>query len=327
MTTRESIQWFKQTFIEKLKTAINNTPYSVDLLCAIGFQETGSIWSNMVGKLSLDEIALLSVGDTLDTPNRSAFPKNKQALLAAPNGAEMFAIARDMLVRMSKFVKGYSGAVSNPNKFCHGYGIFQFDLQHFNNHPDYFLQKKWADLDACFSHCITELNSAKARQGWKAKTVLTDEEKVFVAIAYNKGSANLSKGFKQGFKSPDGKFYGENIFEYLRISQSVTVVSTANVNEPTPAVVFAPLPGGPSLVAVSKKIYRVKSTSGELNLRSEPKVPRDNPRSNIKTILPNGHLVNWVSGKPADTWVEVETSLQGGLFRGFVATAFLEPVR
>ena len=326
MTTRESIQWFKQTFIEKIKLAVNNTPYSVDLLCAIGFQETGSIWSNMVGKLSLEEIALLSVGDTLDTPNRSAFPKNKQALLAVPHGAEMFAIAREMLVRMSKFVKGYSGAVSNPNKFCHGYGIFQFDLQHFVNHPDYFLQKKWADFDTCFAHCITELDSAKARQGWKAKTILTDEEKVFTAIAYNKGKANLSLGFKQGFKSPDGRYYGENIFEYLRIAQSLPVVSTADITEPVPPVIFAPLPG-PSPVAVSKKSFRVKSTSGPLNLRSEPKVPKDNPRGNIKTSLPNGHLVNWVSGKPADAWLEVETSLHGGLFRGFVATAFLEPVK
>ena len=325
MTTREAIRWFKQTFNEKLKLAVNNTPYSVDMLCAIGFQETGSIWTNMAGKLSLDEIAMLSVGDTFDAPNRSAFPKNKQALLAAPHGAEMFAIGRDMLVKMSKYVKGYGGAVSNQNKFCHGYGIFQYDLQHYVNEPEYFLQKKWADLNACFAHCIAELNDAKARQGWRTKTTLTDEEKVFVAIAYNKGSANLSKGFKQGFQSPDGKYYGENIFDYLRISQSVQVAADGLPADNTQPI-FAPIPD-PTPVEASKEMYRVKATSGEVNLRSEPKIPKDNPRSNVKTGLPNGQLVNWVSGKATDTWLQVETSVHGGFFSGFVSASFLEPAK
>lgn len=326
MTTREAIQWFKQTYLEKLKIATSNTPYSIDLLCAIAFQETGYIWSSMIGKLPLDQIALLAVGDTLDTPNRKAFPKNKQALLAVPNGAAMFDIARDSLVQMAKYVKGYNGAVSNPNKFCHGFGIFQYDLQFFLSNPAYFLNKKWGDTDACFSLCITELNNAKTRQGWKAKTTLTDEEKVFVAIAYNKGTANLSKGFKQGYQSDDGKFYGENIFEYLRLSQSITVPDGGPITVSAPPATFAPLPP-PTPVSTGKKTYRVKTTSSQLNLRSEPKVPRDNPGSNVKTSLPNGHLLSWLSGKSTDKWWEVETSLHGAYFRGYVAQEFLELVK
>ena len=326
MTTREAIQWFKQTFLEKLTIATNNTPYSIDLLCAVAFQETGYIWSNMTGKISLEEIALLAVGDTLDAPNRNAFPKNKAALLNAPNGAAMFAIAREQLVKMAKYVKGYNGAVANPNKFCHGFGIFQYDLQFFITNPDYFLEKRWGDIDACFSQCITELNEAKARQGWKTKTSLSDEEKVYVAIAYNRGSANLSKGFKQGFQSDDGKYYGENIFEYLRLSQSLAAVATGTPPDSTTSSTFAPLPP-PTPVLSDKKIFRVKITSSQLNLRSEPKVPRNNPGSNIKTSLPNGHLLSWLSGKPADKWLEVETSLYGAYFRGFVAQEFLELVK
>lgn len=324
MTTRESIQWFKQTFRTQLQNATQQTPYSIDLLCALAYQETGYIWSSMAGKLSLAEIALLAVGDTLDTPNRKAFPKDKQALLNAPNGAAMFAIAREQLVKMAKHVKGYSGAVANPNKFCHGFGIFQYDLQHYLTNPTYFLEKKWSDVDTCFSHCIEELNAAKARQGWRSKTALTDQEKVFVAIAYNKGSANLSKGFKQGFKSADGKYYGENIFDYLRLSQSIPATTdTDSVVTPTP---FAPLPA-PTPVLSDKKIYRVKVTSNQLNLRSEPKVPRDNPGSNVKTKLPNGHLVSWLSGKTTDKFLEVETSLNGAYFKGYVAQEFLELVK
>jgi len=324
MTTRESIQWFKQTFEAQLQKATQQTPYSVDLLCAIAYQETGYIWSSMAGKLPLSEIALLAVGDTLDTPNRKAFPKNKQALLNAPNGAAMYAIAREHLVKMAKHVKGYSGAVANPNKFCHGFGIFQYDLQHYLTDPTYFLEKKWSDVDTCFLHCIKELNAAKARQGWKSKTTLTDEEKVFVAIAYNKGSANLSKGFKQGFKSADGKFYGENVFEYLRLSQSIP--ATMDADNVTPPTTFAPLPP-PTPVLSDKKTYRVKITSNQLNLRTEPKVPRDNPGSNVKTKLPNGHQVSWLSGKTTDKWLEVETSLNGAYFRGYVAQEFLDLVK
>jgi hypothetical protein len=320
MTTKEAITWFKQTFISKLKTASSNTPYSIDLLCAMAFQETGYIWSNMAGKLSLNEIAMLAVGDTLDMPKRNAFPKNKAALVAEPNGDKMFTIARDCLIKMSAYVKGYEGAVNNPAKFCHGFGIFQYDLQFFKTNPQYFLQKKWADIDPCFTMCIEELNAAKERQGWKGKTILTDDEKVYVAIAYNKGTANLSKGFKQGYF--DGKkFYGENIFEYMRLSQSVAVAAEI-VTDSVPAPLPLPTP-----VLSNKKIYKIKVASEPLNLRGEPKIPRPNPRSNVKVTLPNGHLVSWLAGKPASEWFEVETNINGAYFKGFVASKFLELVK
>ncbi len=322
MNTRDAISWFKQTFFKKLEAATKNTPYNTDLLCAIAYQETGSIWSNMIGKLTLGEIAMLAVGDTLDAPNRNAFPRNKQDLLSAKRGDQMFVIARECLVNMSKYVKGYAGAVANPNKFCHGYGIFQYDLQFFKEDPDYFLQKKWGDIDATIAHCIKELDNAKARQGWKSKTSLTDDEKVYVTIAYNKGSANLSKGFRQGFFNKEsGKFYGEYVHEYLQIAKSITV--TAGVVENiTP--VSIPLP---SPVLSDKKIYRVKVNGNTLRLRSEPKIPKDNPQSNIKASLPNGQLVSWLSGKVSDPWYEVETSFHGAYFKGFVSSQYLELVK
>jgi hypothetical protein len=48
-------------------------------------------------KLSLEEVLELCVGDTLDEPKRNAFPKHKEALLAAPNGDKMFQVAREAL--------------------------------------------------------------------------------------------------------------------------------------------------------------------------------------------------------------------------------------
>jgi hypothetical protein len=76
------------------------------------------------------------VGDTLDTPNRSAFPKNKAALLSVNKGDEMFDIARKALEAVGAYVPGYKTvANSYPNKFCHGFGIFQLDLQFFKEDP------------------------------------------------------------------------------------------------------------------------------------------------------------------------------------------------
>jgi hypothetical protein len=44
---------------------------------------------------------------------------------------------------------------------------------------------------------------------------------VYVAIAYNRGSVDFSRGFKQGFRDEAGKFYGEYMRDYIRLAQSV----------------------------------------------------------------------------------------------------------
>lgn len=319
MKIADAIKWFKETFAPELQTVTVNTPFDPDLLCAIAYQETGFIWSTLIGKVPVSEIPFMCLGDTIDAPNRRVFPINKQALLNVKDGDVMFDIARDCLVYMAQFIKGYSIAVNNPNKFCHGFGIFQYDLQHFKNDPEYFLQKKWADPKNSFLLCIKELFAAKARQGWKSKLILNDNEKIFVAIAYNRGKADLSRGFKQGHQSTDGRFYGENIFDYVSIAKSVTTTGIDSTNGP------APIPA-PTLLALAKKIYRVKVTSNTLNLRREPAVPADNPSANRIAALPNGHLVSLISGSPGDKWFEVETSLNGAHLRGFAASDFLELV-
>jgi hypothetical protein len=42
---------------------------------------------------------------------------------------------------------------------------------------------------------------------------------VFTAIAYNAGRVNTEGSFKQGFKSDDGRYYGENIWRYLQLAK------------------------------------------------------------------------------------------------------------
>jgi hypothetical protein len=179
--------------------------------------------------MPVDQVIARCVGDTLDSPNRSssAFPKNKAELVAfdpkGHTGQQMFDVARAALLTLAGFNHAYSGAAHNPDKFCHGYGIFQYDIQFFKaGNPDFFLQKKWFDFDECLKLCLAELQRV-ATKLYPGKSPLTDEQMTYVAIGYNigAGKVKVGKGFKQGHED-DGVFYGENIDRYLRMAHAVS---------------------------------------------------------------------------------------------------------
>lgn len=225
MTIKDDIAWFKITFGEKTKPALAGTPFSLDLITAIATQESQEVWGRARKTKTPDEVLYLCVGDTLDASGgRSAFPKSRAALESVKDGKEMFAIAHQALVDMATVAKEYAKIARNPNKFAHAFGIFQYDIQAFPDDPDFFLQKQWGSYDKCLEKCLAELNE-KLHGSWartiRNKNPLSDSDQVYVAIAYNKGSARLGAGFKQGFKS-DGKYYGELIDRYMRIAKQIT---------------------------------------------------------------------------------------------------------
>ena len=229
MPNKADVLWFKQNFQSQIETAIAGTPYDVDFLVAIACQETGEVWPILRTKgLSLAQVTALCVGDTLDAPNRAAFPKTKADLLSKPQGDAMFAVAREALEQMAPFIPGYHGAVQNPNKFCHGYGVFQYDIQFFLTDPDYFLQKKYEQFGESLGKALQELNAAAKRIHMDNKNPLNDNDMCAIAIAYNTGHFDPAKGLKQGFF--DGThFYGENMFNFIQLSRAVQL--------PDPAVV------------------------------------------------------------------------------------------
>jgi hypothetical protein len=324
MPDRDDFLWFKETFHREVEAAVADTPFSLDLVTAIAAQETGHIWGTLRNKLDLDKLLEICVGDTLDADKgRSAFPKTKADLVSAPRGQEMFQIAHEALVKMAEHVPGFAGVAKKPNKFCHGYGVFQYDLQFFKKDPDFFLEQRWRNIDACLAKCIEELRAAKGRTEMKNQETLTDLEKVQVAIAYNAGSFKPAKGLKQGFFDGE-KFYGELIFDFLRLSQTVSIPSMpASIPEPTPGT--APV-APPTPVTATGQTFVVNVKDSPLRLRSEPKIDKANPNSNVIVRLPDGHPVRLVSGTMTDKFLEVETSLNGAHFRGFAATEFLVPV-
>jgi hypothetical protein len=200
MPTAADILWFKQNFQTDIQTGVTGTAFDVDFMVAIACQETGDVWPILRKKpLTAQQIVALCVGDTLDsTKGRQAFPKTKSDLLSKPNGRAMFAIARQALVDIAQQVTGFTSAVSNANKFCHGYGVFQYDLQFFLTDPDYFQQKKYEQFSETLGKALEELHAAAKRIGLHNKPSLTDLEMCAVAIAYNNGGFNPAKGLRQG---------------------------------------------------------------------------------------------------------------------------------
>jgi hypothetical protein len=225
MPNAADMKWFKDNFHAEVGAAIAGTPFTLDLMVALACQETGDVWPRLRKKpLTVDQILALCVGDTIDfkppDQGRKAFPRNKAALLAAPQGAQMFAVARQALVDMAQHIPGFP--VSNPDKFCRGFGMFQLDLQFFNNDPNYFLNKRYEKFSETLSKAVGELTTAAKKIGLFNKPSLTDMELTAVTIAYNTGGFNAAKGLKQGHF--DGqKFYGEQIFAFLAVAHTVPV--------------------------------------------------------------------------------------------------------
>lgn len=301
MPTADDIRWFKQHFGSQVRAATAGTPFDLDMIVAIACQETGYIWSILRKKsLPVERICALCVGDTIDYKGpgkgRQAFPRTKGALLAEPNGQAMFAIAREALEDMAAYVPGYGDAVAKPNKFCHGFGVFQRDLQFFKSDPDYFLGKKYQNFDETLAQCLGELRRGLKKLGFEARSRLTGDDFAKVAIAYNTGSYKSSKGLKQGYFNGQ-KYYGELICEYVALSRGV-------------GGEVQPVPGR----------YVVIARSG-LKLRGGPGTGFGSERT-----LPAGTELNVVPGTEGDTtWVRVD--IEGdGLLDGYVFASFLAPL-
>jgi hypothetical protein len=248
-TAENAILWFKTQFSASVAKVFQGTPFSVDMAAAIAMQETfADCWGRLYQTQPVATVLELCVGDTLDYPRRSAsaFPKDKADLCQTAAGQQMFDVARQALLDIAKVNKDYAAAAKNPNKFCHGYGIFQYDIQHFKeaSGASFFLQKGWCDFEQCAAKLLEELQDALVRAYGAHKTTLNDDEMMYVAIAYNAGHVRVGGGPKQGFQDGDGKYYGENFQTYLAIAHTIKsdapdiAVASATVS-PTPSPLSA----------------------------------------------------------------------------------------
>jgi hypothetical protein len=322
MPNAEDIRWFKEQFQADIEPALAGAPLTVDMIVAVACQETGHIWPVLRRKgMPVPQILALCVGDTLDADKgRKAFPKTRAELLARPGGAQMFEIARAGLVEMAKHIPGFSGAAARPHKFCHGFGLFQYDLQFFLTDAQYFLQRRHESFGGTLGKCLAELKNALKKLGLDRRESLTDLELAAVGIAYNTGGFKPGKGLKQGHF--DGhRFYGEALFDFIRLSKTVALPGDTAPLATPPAGVAIVSP--PTPLAAAGPFFRVDTAVSTLRLRSEPQVSEP-PTANVIGELPDGHLVRAVTGRATKGFMEVETSLLGALLRGFASTRFLK---
>jgi hypothetical protein len=320
MITREDIRWFKEQFASDIEQAVQGTPFTVDFLTAIACQETGPIWATLRRKgVATEDILATCVGDVIDAPRRKAFPATRAALVAEARGAEMFAIARQALERMAPLVPGFRSALAQPHKFCRAFGIFQYDLQHFRTDPAYFLDERYRSFQASLDKALDVLHVALRRCGLAGRDSLTDFELAGVAIAYNTGRFVPAKGLKQGHF--DGRrFYGECIFDFLRLSQTVAESDAeAALTAPPPGAAAVP---PPTQLEAAGAVFEVDVRHTPLRLRRAPVKNEEN----VIARLPDGHHVRAVGAPAVRGFLEVETSLNGAHLRGFVAREFLVPL-
>ena len=216
----------KNQFAGIINTAVEGEPFNLDFLTAIAIQESYEVWGRAYKAKTPSEVLKLCVGDILDASggrDPKAFPQSRAVLERAPRGAEMFKIARQALEDMAEVAPEYKKYLKNKNKFCHAFGIFQYDIQAFTHDSDYFLNRDWGDFPKCLGKCLMELHESWGRT-YPNKKKLSDKEMVYVAIAYNQGHADTKKSFKQGYKGKgDTKYYGEYIWDYMQLSKGISV--------------------------------------------------------------------------------------------------------
>ncbi len=226
--TQDAMIWLNQNFGGDIDAALAGAPIPKNLMIAIGIQETYYIWAKMYKTATPEEILAICVGDTIDFPRRStAWPKNRVELEKHSQGKAMFKVARAALERLAKVNSGFATVVKNPDKFCHGFGMFQYDIQFFRSaDPEFFLNGGWATWKGTLGHGVDELKGMLATLYGAHKTSLSHDEVVFLGVAYNQGALKTknnfaSKHFKMGYKDAQGIYYGEHIDSNLKAMEGL----------------------------------------------------------------------------------------------------------
>jgi hypothetical protein len=223
MATEDLMRWFHGEFSSPTAKAVQGTPFSPELILSIAVKEVGYLIARMLpDQLTTDQILLRCVGDTIER-KAEKFPSDRADLEEEPDGPEMFQVAREALQLVSEYSGTYKSVFDKqPDAFCRGFGIFQYDLQFYLEDPAFFLDRRWQVFDECLSRLIQELFDAMGRNRWRERKSLDFAEQVGLAIAYNAGRYRPERGLKQGHRNrKTGLFYGEEFHRLLQSAESL----------------------------------------------------------------------------------------------------------
>lgn len=148
--------WLMQNFGSAISQAIQGSPLDADLVAAIACKETANVWLAWIDRLGPADVLARCVFDgSGDVPgtSRSAFPRNAADFRARAGDA-----ATDMLIdeaNETRKLRGYA-----PQRWLYkGYGLLQYDLQHYLSDPSFFRDRQWRTIDACLDRFMTEMNA------------------------------------------------------------------------------------------------------------------------------------------------------------------------
>jgi hypothetical protein len=167
--------WMVRSFGPSMDAAVMTAKVAVPelnvpLLCAIAAKETGPEWAlSRDGRkawtetMDFNEVLARCVFDASgDFPGagRVAFPRNTEAFRARFGKEDT-----EMLIDEANKTRRLRGM--EPQSWVYkGYGLWQYDLQHIDVDPDYFLKKQWGNLDICLNRLMKELTTkSKAARG------------------------------------------------------------------------------------------------------------------------------------------------------------------
>jgi hypothetical protein len=185
---RKATRWLVEHFGPPMRQAVEGTPFTLDLLCGIGCQETAFLWLSWIDRdVSASTVLARSIGDASgDAPNssRSAFPRNTAAFRT--EFGDEFA---DMLVAEANQSRALRGFGPKPWVYK-GYGIFQYDLQHVRADEPFFRERQWREVEACLARVVEEL---------QRKFRVTGE--LWAAVKAYNGSGPRAEEYKENVKA------------------------------------------------------------------------------------------------------------------------------
>lgn len=156
-------RWLMGNIGDALRRRTKGTPFSVALLCAMAYQESGYFWwrrTFLAGK-TIGQILRLIVLDDV-APRVHAFPRDTAGFRADPRFRAL-APALIALADAARIEQGRGGT----GQLRYGYGLFQNDLQNIIVEPEFWMSPApsadshvlglWGDADACVDYCLRRL--------------------------------------------------------------------------------------------------------------------------------------------------------------------------
>jgi hypothetical protein len=161
-------KWLLPNFGDTLREQVKGTPFSLALVCAIAYQESGYRWwrsSFRANRTPAQVLRLLVLDDAAPRP-RQQLTHDTGSFRASPT----YGYLADGLVAAANAARSAANdSDENPykDKLRYGYGLFQNDLQNIEIDPHFWTESVpgapngeiglWGDINASTSRFMAEL--------------------------------------------------------------------------------------------------------------------------------------------------------------------------